>query len=318
MIELDRLAQALKTGWNIDAESIQQITGGLDSSAWNFRAGNWFVKVRTDAAVGLTVAFELASAGIESVSAPIWTHDKRICLELDGHFIYVFPFFEGKNGFERELALQNWESLGVELRKIHKTPFPMPEYTRIEFDFNKWDEFLSLFEKLKRSTVEVQRLMYQVISEQMERLETVHLTIRELGRACYEQDENFCVCHGDIHVGNLLATQDQIRIVDWDHPRFAPKECDLMFFLQGGIMKHSLAEEESFLRGYGEVEIDWNALNYFRFERLFDDVLAFMADVMNDRYSEEEKQESVRLCYLLFEPGYLYDVAESGYSVNEP
>lgn len=175
-----------------------------------------------------------------------------------------------------------------------------------------------MFELLKRSNVDAQQAMYPVIFDQFDRLESVHQTIRDLGRECYEQDENFCVCHGDIHIGNLLATDNEIRIVDWDHTRFAPKECDLMFFLQGGIMKHGLAEEESFLHGYGETELDRNALNYFRFERLFDDVLAFMADVMKDRYSEEDKREAVRLCHLLFEPGYLYDVARSGYSVNEP
>lgn len=187
----------------------------------------------------------------------------------------------------------------------------MPESSIVDFDYRKWDQFEDLRGKLTSEE------MLDFLESKFEELEWIHQTIRELGRECYEKDENFCVCHGDIHIGNVLATDEEIRIVDWDQPRFAPKECDLMFFLGGGIMGHEPWVEESFKKGYGDFELDPNALSFFRFERLFDDVLAFMEDVMNPRYSDAEKLESVRLCKMLFEPGYLFDVAQRGYSTSE-
>jgi spectinomycin phosphotransferase len=81
-------------------------------------------------------------------------------------------------------------------------------------------------------------------------------------------------CHTDIHAGNVLIGSDgAIHIVDWDAPRLAPRERDLMF-VGGGVAGtwNQPEEVDLFYRGYGAMEVDPAALAYYRYERIVEDI----------------------------------------------
>jgi spectinomycin phosphotransferase len=83
------------------------------------------------------------------------------------------------------------------------------------------------------------------------------------------------LCHTDIHPGNLFIDHSgNLFIIDWDYPKLALKECDLMFIGGGqGFVANSAKEEESlFYRGYGDPQLDYVALAYYRYERAVTDI----------------------------------------------
>ncbi|NOG51705.1 MAG: phosphotransferase [Chloroflexi bacterium] len=87
------------------------------------------------------------------------------------------------------------------------------------------------------------------------------------------------VCHGDIHVGNVLITPDgMLYLVDWDTLVYAPKERDLMFVGAGLGSSDPLgpdAQAALFYEGYGPVQVDLSALAYYRCERIVEDIAAY-------------------------------------------
>ena len=116
----------------------------------------------------------------------------------------------------------------------------------------------------------------------------------------------FVLCHADIHVGNMLITeQDQLFIVDWDDTILAPKERDLMFIGAGigELWKH----EERFWDGYGEVEINPIALAYYRHERIIQDIAVTILE-----YIETDTPDLDALIWMInaqFTPNGVLDMA---------
>jgi spectinomycin phosphotransferase len=115
------------------------------------------------------------------------------------------------------------------------------------------------------------------------------------------------LCHADIHINNVLVdAHEQLWIVDWDQPLYAPPERDLLCVLgpaMRGVMPGS-AEEAAFLRGYGALEIDPALMAYYRYERALTD-LGENADLvlwMPDR-SDEMRRAAVQNVTSMFAPG---------------
>lgn len=115
------------------------------------------------------------------------------------------------------------------------------------------------------------------------RAQCVHVIerTRHFAQKCRDREWPLVPCHADLHVGNVLTKGDADWIVDWDAPRLAPRECDLIFFLDGGILGgHGAAEEEAFREGYGPVSPDPAAMAYYFYARSLEDLVSFSDDVM--------------------------------------
>jgi spectinomycin phosphotransferase len=75
----------------------------------------------------------------------------------------------------------------------------------------------------------------------------------------------------------LLGKEGALYIVDWDTLIFAPKERDLMF-VGAGIWDSGLTATEEgslFYQGYGQTKINQDALCYYRFERIIQDIAEY-------------------------------------------
>jgi spectinomycin phosphotransferase len=135
-----------------------------------------------------------------------------------------------------------------------------------------------------------------VISEILSCLEGI---VKEIKK----KEQKMCLCHGDIHAGNILIDQNKFYIVDWDTIILAPKERDLMF-IGGGIgNKWNEPEEiEYFYYGYGkETDINKNLIKYYRCERIIQDIYEFYNQIVNRETEEEER----KLCLKYFKEQFV-------------
>jgi len=132
-----------------------------------------------------------------------------------------------------------------------------------------------------------------------------------LGDALRARSPAPVLCHADIHGGNVLIGADQaLSIVDWDTLTFAPKERDLMF-VGGGVggVWHDAQEEAWFYQGYGRTEIDWQALAYYRYERIVEDIAAYGEQLLLTDEGGSDRAYGLRFFRDQFLPNNVVEIA---------
>jgi spectinomycin phosphotransferase len=100
-------------------------------------------------------------------------------------------------------------------------------------------------------------------------------------------------------------------IVDWDNPRLAPKERDLMF-IGGGMDRiwKSEREESVFYEGYGKTEVDRTALAYYRYERIIEDLAVICEQLLSSDEGGADRERSYGWFRSNFEPGSTLEIAK--------
>ncbi len=134
----------------------------------------------------------------------------------------------------------------------------------------------------------------------------------ELANQLREKPSSLVLCHADLHTWNiLLDAGERLWLVDWDETILALKERDLMFVI-GGIGRGLVSPRETacFLRGYGEAEIDPQALTYYRYAWAVQDMGAYGEQVFfSPGLGEASRRDGLEGFKSLFAPGNIVDIA---------
>jgi spectinomycin phosphotransferase len=193
--------------------------------------------------------------------------------------------------------MKQWEQLGRIVRAVHECPGPEGIDGVLVGD--------QTMEKIRGSAVQNDEFGL-AMAEQLQRIEKVYERYLRLAEACGSSQARRCLCHGDLHLGNVMLAEDgDVWVVDWDFARNEPAELDLMFFVDGQAWNGPRgAELDAFWKSYGPHELDGLQLAYYRHERTLDDLAAFVED-----WKAGERELSLKIARRLFEPGELGAVA---------
>lgn len=270
--------------------------------------------------IAAAVPASLHAQGIREVMAPLPTLHGRIWEPAEGFYWMLYPYVEGRNGFERPLSDVQWVALGRSLRAIHRAVLPPGLAARVpQEDYSpRWRDLVRDFaahvetdiypDPIARDLAAFWRSKHGEICTMVERA-------AELASTLQAQPREFVLCHFDLHAGNvLLGEGDELAIVDWDNPLLAPKERDLMF-VGGGIggIWNTAREEALFYQGYGPVEIDFFALSYYRYERIVADLAAYGDQIFGAQGSEEDRAWGLSKVIAGFGPGTVVEIAHRTY-----
>jgi len=296
-------------------------SGDLNAAVYRVITDNgatYFLKLRKGFdEIAVTVPLFLKSQGIEAVIIPCETKSKRHWVDFGDYKIILYPFVEGKNGFEMELSDKHRRILGAELKRIHTTKIP-PELQRLipqETYSPQWREMIrSLQVQAENNFFNdsiVARLAKFIKSK---RDEITHLVERaeQLSSELQSQPSEFVLCHSDIHGRNILiGDNDKLYVVDWDDPILAPKERDLMF-IGGGIDEiwKTEREEAVFYEGYDKTDINLSALAYYRYERIIQDLADYGEEVLLSDKGVANREQFYKYFTINFEPGVRLEIAK--------
>jgi hypothetical protein len=90
----------------------------------------YFLKLRKGfEEITVTVPLFLQSLGLQEIIIPFETQSKQRWADFGEYKMILYPFIEGKNGFEMELTDDHKYKLGSVLKAIHSAPVP-PELKR--------------------------------------------------------------------------------------------------------------------------------------------------------------------------------------------
>jgi spectinomycin phosphotransferase len=260
----------------------------------------------------------LKSRGIKEILAPFETKSKQGWTNFGEYKMILYPFIEGKNGFETELSDDLKRTLGAVLKGIHSAQLPPEIKKRIpqETFSPKFRESMKSFQEQAESQTydeHVAARLAEFIKSKRNKINHLIERAEQLASEIQAGPVDFVLCHTDIHGGNMLIGENgDFYIVDWDAPVLAPKERDLMF-IGGGIDEiwKSKRDEAVFYEGYGETEINFSVLAYYRYQRIIEDLVAYCEQLLLSNEGGADREQGYRWFTGNFEPGQTIEIADT-------
>jgi spectinomycin phosphotransferase len=304
-------------------------SGDLNAAAYRVITDNgarYFLKLRKGFdEIAVTVPLFLKSQGIEAVIIPYETKSKRYWVDFGDYKIILYPFVDGRDGFDMELSDKHRRILGAELKRIHTTKIPLELKNLIpqETYSPRWREIIRSLQVQAENNFfhdSIVARLAKFIKSKRDEITRLVERAEQLSLELQSQPSEFVLCHTDIHGRNILmgrggrpgeaAPTDNLYIVDWDAPLLAPKERDLMF-IGGGIDEIWKTEREQamFYEGYGKTDINLSALAYYRYERIIQDVADYGEQVLLSEKDIAEREQFYKYFTINFVPGTRLEIA---------
>jgi spectinomycin phosphotransferase len=317
----EKIISALKEHYSIPVVEIEFLPIGNDPSAWAYRVKveaktMYFLKIRKVILnlAGFFVPRFLQDHGIVQILAPLPTEKQELWIPLEDFFLFLYPFVDGTEVMKIGMTDSLWIELGSLLKRIHQTELPpeISHYVRRETFIPRWSTLVKGLHKHVGERSFDDRYQKELAAFWEENIEIIQILVERterLGKLLQQSDLEFVLCHADIHTANILVTKEQdIFIVDWDDTLLAPKERDLMFVLEGNTSQ--TREEQFFLDGYGNTEMNQLAFAYYRYEWCVQEIGDFGNRIfLSKEIGTSTKQAAVQGFKKLFAHGDVIETA---------
>ncbi|MCA9508734.1 MAG: aminoglycoside phosphotransferase family protein [Myxococcales bacterium] len=296
--------------------------GDRDTAVYRIVADHgliYFLKLRKDLdEIAVSVPIFLKSKGFKEIIAPIESKSQQGWVDFGDYKMILYPFVEGKNGFEIELSDLQKQKMGRALKALHEIDISLELKKRIPketFSPKYRDDMKSFFGQMTNKIFkdpiaaklnEFIKVKRNVINHLIDCAEKLAFELRQ-------KPLEFVLCHTDIHGGNILISNaGEVYIVDWDAPMFAPKERDLMF-IGGGIddIWKTKRDESMFYKAYQKANINLSALAYYRYERIIVDLVEICNQLLLTEGGGADREQAYQWFILNFKSGGTIDRAKN-------
>lgn len=317
-----QIIDCLSKKYHIDVVALTFLPWGADTHASVYKAQtkeqSYFVKLKCGHNHELSARLTswLYAAGMSQIIPPLNTVEGRPTQAIDEFTLMVYPFIDGKDGFNHNLTDAQWITLGKALKQLHQMVIPLSIQNQIrrETYSPQWRIAVhALYAQMEgyvagdETALKLLKFMIEnkaVILQLVERAEYLSLKLQTASPA-------LVLCHSDIHAGNVLVDNNEaLYIVDWDEPIMAPIERDLMF-IGGGVANvwNQPHEVALFYQGYGKVAINNDLLAYYRYERIVEDIAIYGHDILLTVNGGENRKVMYQHFIEMFAPQGVIEIA---------
>lgn len=227
----------------------------------------------------------LCDCNIKQVIEPIISVNNNPWATNNSLSLVLCPYIEGRDGFEHAISDLQWVELGTILKKLHT--IKVPDELRIDIPQEKYSDGSRISAKKFLNSIEqdafeepIAMRLSTFMKSHKSKIENIINRAEELAQILKGQNLEYVLCHGDIHAGNVfIDKENNLHVVDWDTLVVAPKERDLMF-IGGGIGEWNKEyQSKLFYQGYGQTSINQQALSYYRYERIVEDIVDYCEQI---------------------------------------
>lgn len=322
----------LRDAYGLDIATVSFLPLGADFNTAVYHVittdgADHFLKLRSGKFLEASVSVPkyLADLDIKQVIPPLATKTGRLSTNLSAFKAILYPYVEGRNGVEVKLSEDQWTQFGAAIKKLHSTDIPVSITKDVpqETFSSKWRETVKAFlMRIDNEVFEEPVAVKMALFLKSKRCEILKLVERaeELALAIQKQPIDYVLCHADMHGWNLFVDKENaLYIVDWDTLIFAPVERDLMF-IGAGIWDSGLtaAEEESlFYQGYGQTKINQDAMAYYRFERIIQDIGDYLEYIFLSDEGGDDRMQCFEHLQPVFMPNGAIERAYDSYNTRK-
>lgn len=320
---MENILKIIEKEYGILILNIEQLNIGFDGNTmvyklFSFDGKTYFLKIRSKVFCesSLNIPFWISNNyGVKNLINPIETIDKKLYVKKSSQYFILLPYINGKSGWNKKLTKEQFIDFGKFMKTLHSIKCP-EEYLN-SMQIEKYNQKYGEMVKRYLSNLNGQIYSDAIILEFFNILEINKNAITELinylnmaVNDISNDERTLCLCHGDIHAGNVIIEKNNFYIVDWDTIIMAPKEKDLMF-IGGGIGGKWNTKEEilHFYKGYGEeIMIDNKLIKYYRCERIIQDIYEFYQEIIGKKYDVEKRKLCLKHFKNQFEPKNVVEI----------
>lgn len=320
----ERLRACLQDHYDLIPATLEFLPLGLDYHAGVYRVVSeqgrpYLLKVKSGSLYepGCLVPSLLHEQGITSVVAPLPTRSNALWTQLADWHVIVYPFLAGDTSWTG-MTDEQWKEVGTTFKRIYQATLPPCGFESLRketFDPTEYTRWVHAFETQHAQAPDgesaSERALRSCWMTHQPTIHTVVTTLEKLAEVLQSRTLPSVICHADLHPANLLRDEaGHVFVIDWDEVILAPKERDFLFVKASSADGEALPGTSAFFQGYGQTDIDWIALTYYRYERVVQDLIACAQEVFfrND-LGEETKADSVQLFQAILAEGGEIDAA---------
>jgi spectinomycin phosphotransferase len=320
----EKIVACLQQEYGLRDVQVAFLPLGADQNTAVYRADckdgtAYFVKLRSGAFDEITVTLPkyLHDQSIPNIIPPLTNRSGNLWSALEPFRMILYPFVEGRDGYQIHLSDGQWRELGAALRRIHALTLPPALLDRIPREAYAPSYRDSLKAVLERIETEVfSEPVAPKLADFLRGRREVALDLADraerLARHLQGRPSELVLCHTDLHAGNIfIDASGALFIVDWDNPLRAPKERDLMYAGGGQFCNQRTPQEEEalFYQGYGPARLDRAALAYYRYERIIEDLAIYGEQLLLSEAGGEDREQALHYFMSNFEPGNTIEIA---------
>ncbi|SHF42189.1 phosphotransferase [Pedobacter caeni] len=224
----------------------------------------------------------------DRIVEPILTSDGKSKCEDENYIYILFEYIDGLTIGENQLTNQQVHNLSEIISDFHISAEQIPYPTSVikeDFQMDFADQLASFLEtEVKDAELE---------SILIGHFETLKLRLKQLTAlvsVLKSKDLPFVLCHTDLHNWNMMQTEKQLVLLDWEGLKMAPAEADLFGLVEEPYFEQVMVSYQKVHKGY---TVDEDALNFYIIRRKIEDIWECIEQLLFDQPDDQEKREII-------------------------
>ncbi len=303
-VMINELVNALKLQYELDVININPVKGGWAALAFVLKAKDgksYFLKAyeksRSSTYKNIRYIRQISKVTAElfdecelkdNIVLPIKTIDGTYYYSTENYVLSLFAFLDATTVGDKELSPQKKLMLANIVKKLHysvdKLEFD-PQFPRETFNAQSAQFVLDVISQ--EESVDNSKILNILYKFEDRILESINICLTIAQRYKYEPPK-FVLCHTDIHKWNMMESNDNLWLIDFENLKLAPKENDF-FALED--------YRDEFEEVYPDYNLDIALVEYYARLRVFDDIYdeieALSDEGMSDEYYKEHEENLI-------------------------
>jgi len=272
------IEELLSKEYDIKIKSITEAPRGFiaETHIVNIENDKYFLKILKDNRYSknilqsLPILSELKKLDIDFVNYPIKTIDNNLYLKEGERYLVLFNYIEGSTTWDYDVI-----EVYKKLIKIHKLS------KKIISEVNE-EDFVIRYEKEFEISLERYKEL-KILKNYIDDINKHWIRFNSLSKKLSKKTFKLYLTHGDTFC-NILAGEGRIYIVDWDDLILGPLERDLWFYINN---EKVVELYKSSFKGF---KVDQELINYYIYNRFFDDLLGFFEELDKDTNGDKRRE----------------------------